>query len=115
MQDKWRELAQRWNALAPELELDSVAGDPAGGVAACAQYAVYKRVKALVAEEAVLVQHATRVFPDWTGAYRIDQDAAALAELERMLVQHRATRRLAQVWGVKERHAAGAGRRRAGR
>jgi very-short-patch-repair endonuclease len=103
LQDKWRELAQRWNALAPELDLDPVAADdPAGGLAACSQYALYKRVKALVAEEALLVQQATRVFPAWAAAYRADQDTTALAELEQALVHHRATQQLAQVWGVKE-------------
>ena len=51
LQDRWRELAQRWNALAPELGLEAVAADdPGGGVAACSQYVLYKRVKALAAE-----------------------------------------------------------------
>ncbi len=104
LQEKWRDLAQRWNALAPELGLDAVAADePAGGLVACSHYALYKRVKALVAEEALLAQQTTRAFPDWAGAHRVDQDAAAVAELEKMLAQQRVTRQLAQVWGVKER------------
>jgi very-short-patch-repair endonuclease len=103
LQDKWRELAQRWNTLAPELGLDAVAcDDPGGGVAACSQYVLYKRVKTLAAEEAALVEQATRAFPAWAAVYRADRDAAALAELEQVLVRQHATRQLARVWGVKE-------------
>jgi very-short-patch-repair endonuclease len=104
LQDKWRDLAQRWNALAPELSLDCVAtDDPAGGLAAQSQYALYERVKALVAEEAALVQQATRVFPAWAAAYRADHDATVLAELEQALLHHRTSQQLAEVWGVKEK------------
>jgi very-short-patch-repair endonuclease len=104
LQSKWRELAQRWNTLAPELGLETVAADdPNGGLAASSQYALYKRVKALVVEEAELVRQTTRVFPAWAAAYRLDRDPAALAELERVLVHQQATQQLSQVWAVKER------------
>jgi len=102
LQKKWRELAARWNALAADLGLQRVAADdPGGGLAAYTQFLRYQRIKALVAAEAALAEHARALFPAWPPAYRVADDATALGELERAIAQHVATHRLSEVWAMK--------------
>jgi hypothetical protein len=61
-----RELALRWNALAPELQLEAVPADkPEGGLAAAQGYALYLKVKGIVKAEGELCAAASLVFPNW--------------------------------------------------
>ena len=104
LQRKWRELAARWNALAPDLGLDpAAADDPAAGLAAATQFALYRKVQALAATEDALGERAGRLFPRWTPARRVAEDPSALAELERAISHHLTTDRLGAVWAVRER------------
>jgi len=99
-----RELALRWNALAPELQLETIPGDrPGGGLAAAQEYAIYLRVKGVVQAEGELFAAALHVFPSWAHARDVADDSQRLAELENALRHHLAKNRLANVWAAKER------------
>ena len=99
-----RELAVRWNALAHELQLDSVPSDhPDGGLAAASAYALYLRVKAVVKAETEICAAAYRVFPNWPDARRVADDEQRLVELDKALRHHLTKNRLANVWAAKER------------
>lgn len=99
-----RELALRWNALAPELQLEEVPGGrPESGVAAAKGYALYLRVKAAVKSEGELCTAASHVFPNWAHAREVADSDSRLAELEKALRHHLTKNRLANVWAHKER------------
>ena len=99
-----RKLALRWNALALDLHLESVPGDkPEGGLAAAQSYALYRRLKDLVAAEGSLCAAASRIFPTWPQALEIADDEQCLSELEKALRHHITKNRLANVWANKER------------
>ena len=99
-----RELALRWNALAPELRLEAVPGDkPEGGLAAAQDYALYLKVKGVVKAESELCAAASLVFPNWAHIRELADSPQPLAELERALRHHLAKSRLANVWALKER------------
>lgn len=99
-----RELALRWNALAPELQLEAVPGDkPEGGLAAAQDYTLYLKVKAVVKTEGELCAAASLVFPNWAHVRELADNTQRLAELERALRHHLTKNRLANVWAHKER------------
>ncbi|MEQ1897626.1 MAG: AAA domain-containing protein [Vicinamibacterales bacterium] len=99
-----RELALRWNALAPELQLEAVPGDkPESGLAAAQDYALYLKVKGVVKAEGEVCAAATLVFPNWAHVRELADDTQRLAELERALRHHLTKNRLANVWSHKER------------
>jgi very-short-patch-repair endonuclease len=103
LQKKWRELAARWNALAPDLGLHpAAADDPAGGLAAATQFAFYRKIQILAAIETALVEQTRRLFPRWTPGRRVAEDPSALAELERAISHHLTADRLGAVWAVRE-------------
>jgi very-short-patch-repair endonuclease len=104
LQRKWRELAARWNALAPELGVDAVPTKDARGIFdAVAQYEHFCRVQTLAECENHLVHHAVRLFPGWLPSRRVAEEPAALAELERVLGHYASTYRLGDVWAVRNR------------
>ncbi|MBI2883456.1 MAG: hypothetical protein HYY11_06075 [Candidatus Methylomirabilis oxyfera] len=99
-----RELALRWNALVPELQLEAVPGDkPEGGLTAAQEYTLYLKVKEVVKAEAELCTAASHVFPNWAHAREVADSAQQLAELEKALRHHLTKSRLANVWAAKER------------
>jgi len=99
-----RELALRWNALAPELQLEAVPGDkPEGGLAAAKEYALYLKVKGVVKAEGELCAAASLVFPNWAHVRELADNTQRLAELEKALRHHLTKDRLANVWAHKER------------
>jgi very-short-patch-repair endonuclease/phosphopantetheinyl transferase (holo-ACP synthase) len=99
-----RELALRWNALAHELQLEAVPGDkPESGLAAAQGYALYLKVKGVVKAEGELCTAASHVFPNWTHAREVADNAQRLVELEKALRHHLTKNRLANVWAAKER------------
>ncbi|MGQ0792811.1 MAG: AAA domain-containing protein [Deltaproteobacteria bacterium] len=99
-----RELALRWNALAPELQLEALPGDkPEGGLAAAQDYALYLKVKGVVKAEGEVCGAASLVFPNWAHVRQLADDTQRLAELERALRHHLTKNRLANVWYQKER------------
>lgn len=99
-----RELALRWNALAHELPLETVPDDkPEGGLAAAQSYALYRKVKDVVAAEGTLCGAASRVFHAWLHAVEVADDPERLSELDKALRHHLTKNRLANVWTNKER------------
>jgi Cdc6-like AAA superfamily ATPase len=99
-----RELALRWNALTPELQLEAVPGDkPEGGLAAAQDYALYLKVKGVVKAEEELCAAASLVFPNWAHLRELTDNPQRLADLERALRHHLTKNRLANVWAHKER------------
>ncbi|PKO71541.1 MAG: hypothetical protein CVU20_06690 [Betaproteobacteria bacterium HGW-Betaproteobacteria-14] len=99
-----RELALRWNTLAPEFHLDVVPGDkPEGGLAAAKGYSLYLKVKSVVTAERELSTAASHVFPNWPHVRELADNPARLSELEKALRHHLTKNRLANVWAIKER------------
>ena len=99
-----RELALRWNAIVPELQLEAVPGDkPDGGLAAARDYALYLKVKGVVKAEGELSAAASHVFPNWAHVRELADNTQRLAELEMALRHHLTKNRLANVWAHKER------------
>ena len=99
-----RELALRWNALAPELQLEAVPRNkPESGLAAAQGYALYLKVKRVVKAEVELCAAASLVFPNWAHVRELADNTQRLAELEKALRHHLTKNRLAIVWAHKER------------
>src|SRR6266446_4203446 len=99
-----RELALRWNTLALELHIDTVAGtDLESGLAAAQLYSLYRKVKTAVKSETELCSGAANVFPTWPHSREVADSIQRLAELEKALRHHLTKHRLANVWQVKER------------
>lgn len=99
-----RELALRWNALAGELQLETVPADkPEGGIAATQAYALYLKVKEAVKAENRVTAAAARLLPNWPHSKEIADSEIRLAETEKALRHHLTKNRLAHVWVVKER------------
>ena len=96
-----RELAVRWNAVATELHLDRVEEtEPAGGIAARQEYALYCKVRELALAECEFRKLVPILFPAWQS-----QPIAAdvlLAEFEKALNHHVTQNRLTTVWVAKE-------------
>jgi very-short-patch-repair endonuclease len=103
-QKRFRELAVRWNSLAPELRLDLLSGvEPQDGITAAKLFEIYTRVKSAVEWERLLLESTAKIFVSWERATQVADSHEALAELDRALRHHLAKNRLADVWGVKER------------
>jgi len=99
-----RELALRWNTIAPEFHLDAVPSDkPEGGLAAAQGYLLFLKVKAVVKAERDLSTVASHVFPNWPHTRELADNPTSLAELEKALRHHLTKNRLANVWTIKER------------
>ena len=104
MLKRMHELASRWNALAPELQLESVPShQPEGWIAAAEVYDLIVKVKAVVMAEKHLCGGASRVFPNWDGAPGVAADLNRQAELEEALRHHITQNRLANNWTHRER------------
>lgn len=98
-----RELALRWNALAPELHLEAIPGDgPESGLAAAQGYALYLKVKGVMRSEDEICEAASEVFPNWPHAREVADNTQRLSELEKALRHHLTKNRLANVWANKE-------------
>lgn len=104
LQRHLRELAIRWNALAPELRLESVGGaEPEHGLNATHLFDLYLKVKAVVAVERKLESATATVFPNWARTREVTVNQDALTELHTALRHHMAKNRLADIWALKER------------
>ncbi len=98
MQKLRRALSARWNALAPEVGLQSVlSADARGRLSAESQLASYAKLKNLVREEAAMSRQAMEIFPAWARAAMIHQDASVLAEVELALAFHLTKSQLGEV------------------
>lgn len=98
-----RSLAVRWNAIAKELPLPTLAGwRPDDGLTAAAYYAICLKIKTLIRAEEAVSSGAARLFPRWLGARNAGTDADVLMELQKSLGHHIARNRLANVWVIKE-------------
>ncbi|MEO8164380.1 MAG: DEAD/DEAH box helicase, partial [Betaproteobacteria bacterium] len=96
-----RALSARWNALAPEVGLQTVlSADAKGRLSAESQLAHYAKLKLLAQEETALSRQAADLFPAWSRAALIHQDAAVLAEVELALAYHLTKSQLGQVSAV---------------
>ncbi len=103
LQRKRRELTLRWNALAPEIGLRTVlAVDAKGQLSAEAQFAWYRQVRELAAEQRALAQRATEVFPGWTRASALAANPAVIDELGHALEHHLTRHRLGEVSALLE-------------
>ena len=101
LQKAKRALTARWNALVPEIGLQTVlSADAKGRLSAESQLADYARLKQLVREEAVLSRMAMELFPAWPRAANAHQNSAVLAEVELALVFHLTKSQLGQVSAV---------------
>lgn len=99
-----RELSLRWNALAHELQLETVAADnPESALVAAQHYALCQKVKSIVKIENELGSAAARIFPAWAYSRAVANDEQRLTELESALRHHLRKNRLAAVWVAKER------------
>lgn len=104
LQKQFRELAVRWNSLAPELAIEVLPGaEPEHGLLAQGLYVLYEKVKVVVAAEQSIIEQASRVLPGWQRARELADTASAMDELVIALRHHLTKNRLAGVWAVKER------------
>ncbi|MHC1729380.1 MAG: AAA domain-containing protein [Syntrophobacteraceae bacterium] len=98
------ELSQRWNALAIELSLNTLAGDkPEDALVALDGFRLYLKMKEMVAVQGQIARAASFVFPTWPRARESAGNGKCLSELERALQHHLTKNRLANVWVNKER------------
>ena len=98
LQRKRRELTVRWNSIAPEVGLRPVlAADAKGQLSAEAQYATYKALRELAAEQRALASHAVQVFPGWVRAGLLATDPKVIDELGNALDHHLTRHRLNDV------------------
>ena len=101
---QFRELAVRWNSLAPELTIEPLPGvEPEHGLLAQGHYELYEKVKAVVASELSVTKQAAKVLPGWQRASELVDASSAMDELDVALRHHLTKNRLAGVWAVKER------------
>ena len=101
LQKTRRALTARWNALAPEIGLQTVlSADAKGRLSAESQLAQYAKLKQLVQEEAALSRNAMELFPAWPRAATAHRNSAVLAELELALAHHLTKSQLGQVSAV---------------
>lgn len=101
---KFRELAMRWNSLAPELAIEILPGaEPKHGLLAQKLYALYEKVKTVVVVEQSVTEQALKVLPGWQHARDLASTASAMEELDKALRHHLTKNRLAGVWSIKER------------
>ncbi len=101
---KLRELAMRWNSLAPELAIEILPGaEPKHGLLAQKLYALSEKVKAVVVAEQSVTEQALKVLPGWQHARDLASTASAMEELDKALRHHLTKNRLAGVWSIKER------------
>lgn len=104
LQKQFREIAVRWNSLAPELAIEVLPGaEPEHGLLAQGLYVLYEKVKAVVAAEHSITEQASKVLPGWQRARELADTTSAMDELDSALRNHLTKNRLAGVWAVKER------------
>lgn len=104
LQKQFRELAVRWNSLAPELTIERLPGvEPEHGLLAQELYSLYEKVKLVVATELSVTEQASKVLPGWQRAREITDNTSAMDDLNIALRHHLTKNRLADVWTVKER------------
>jgi len=103
-QKQFRELAVRWNELAPELKIEMLPEiGPQQGIAAVQLFHLCLRVKKAVEEERLLLERTVELFPSWGRSTEVAMSSEALDELDRTLRAHLTRNRLTNVWAVKER------------
>ena len=104
LQKQFRELAVRWNSLAPELAIELLPGaESKHGLLAQGLYVLYEKVKAVVATEHFVTEQAAKILPGWQRAREFTDTVSAMDELDIALRHHLTKNRLAGVWAVKER------------
>lgn len=104
LQRALRDLAARWNALAPELKIEPTGGtEPQHGTDAYELYEVYLKVKETVLVEQRVTATTANVFPNWARAGEVAAKVDALRELGDALRHHVAKNQLADVWAFKEK------------
>jgi very-short-patch-repair endonuclease len=104
LEKQFRELAVRWNSLAPELAIEALPGaEPEHGLMALGLYALYEKIKAVVIAERFITEQAAKIFPEWPRAREVADADSAMDELENALRHHLTKHRLSSVWAVKER------------
>jgi very-short-patch-repair endonuclease len=104
LQRRLRQLNARWNAIAADLGLEPVRADqPQDVVHAVNQYLLYRKVRMLVEAETDLVQRTRAVFPGWTAAARVADDASATLQLEKAIEHHQGAQQLGETWVSKAR------------
>ena len=98
-----RELALRWNALAPELHLEAVPGDnPESGLAAARSFGMYRNLQRVIKADRELWAVTSLIFPNWDHDDELADGTRGTAALERAVRHHLAKNRLAAVWSRKE-------------
>lgn len=103
LQRTLRELAARWNSLAPELRIEPASGtEPRHGIDAYELYGMYLKVKESALAEQKITATTAKVFPDWARAGEVAAKTDALRELSNALRHHLTKNRLADVWAFKE-------------
>ena len=101
LQKARRALTARWNALVPEIGLQTVmSADATGRLSAESQLADCARFRQLVQEEAALSRMAMALFPAWSRAATAHQNSAVLGEVELALAYHLTKSQLGQVSSV---------------
>ena len=101
LQRSRRSLTARWNALAPEIGLQTIlSSDAKGRLSADSQLADYAKLKQVVREESVLSRMAMELFPGWPRAATAHQNSAVLVEVELALAFHLTKSQLGQVSSV---------------
>ena len=100
LQRKRRELLARWNALAPEAGFRTVLSVEAqGGLSVRAQFALYENVRRMFHQRQQIAAQAAKVFPGWSGAAALVEDAGAMDALADALEYHLTRSRLSEVSG----------------
>jgi very-short-patch-repair endonuclease len=103
IQRKRRELTVRWNAVAPEIGMQTVlAVDAKGRLSAEAQYTLYARVRELAREQRAVWWRAFDLLPGWMPADPTNEEGS-LDDLRKALEHHLQRHRLGEVAAVIER------------
>jgi len=102
LQLELREIAVRWNAVAPGLEIDTVPDDPKGALSAFQSYQLFLKLKDVVRTEDELQRAAAELLPTWQHLDEILSNEEYLNDLEHALQHHDAKGRLAFVWSTRE-------------
>jgi len=104
LQTKLRTLAVRWNALAPELHIDDVAGvQPHDALEAAASFSLYRRIRESVRIERSIEDKTKVAFPSWPKTANEITQSESFELLEKALRHHLTSRRLADVWVTRTR------------
>lgn len=97
-----RELAVRWNALAPELHIDRLSNtEPEDCLIAHEHFSLYLKIKTLVGLEQASARLTPDVFPNWVHSNELLSKPFRLNDLHKAILHHLAQFGLAYVWQNK--------------